>query len=82
MIISDGDTNCNWCTRYSQQKIDTGTGGLGNKRTRGNHPNYSITKIGQNTEKTPGNLRRLVVTQTPGRNHQETLTRKTLKRVK
>ena len=28
---SDGDTNCNWCARYSQQKIDKGTGGLGKK---------------------------------------------------
>ena len=32
---SDGDTNCNWCTRYSHQRIGKGTGGLGNKRTNG-----------------------------------------------
>ena len=45
--------------------IGTGTEGLRNKRTSGNHPNYSIIKIGQNTEKSPVDLRRLVVTQTP-----------------
>ena len=53
--------------------IDTGTGGLGNKRASGNHPNYSIFKIGQNTKKSPSNLRKLAVTQTPVRNHQLTL---------
>ena len=35
---SDGDTNHNWCSWYSNQKIDSGTGGLGNKRTSGDHP--------------------------------------------
>ena len=35
-----------------------------NKRTSGDHPNYSIVEIGQNTEKSPGDLRRLAVTQT------------------
>ena len=33
------------------------------------HQNYIIIEIGQNTEKSPGNLRRLAVTQTPVRNH-------------
>ena len=40
----DGDTNRNWCTRYGHQKIVTGTGGFGNKRTSGDHPNYSISR--------------------------------------
>ena len=70
---SDGDTGCNWCTRYSHQRSSTGTGGLGNKRTGGDYPNDSIIKIGQNTEKSPGDLRRLAGTQTPVRNHQLTL---------
>ena len=39
----------------------------------GDHPNDSINKIGQNTEKSPGDLWRLAVTQTPARNHQLTL---------
>ena len=29
------------------------------------HPNYSIIENGQNTEKSPGELRRFAVTQTP-----------------
>ena len=56
---SDGDTNCNWYIWYCHQKIGTRTGGFGNKKTRENHPNYSIIKIGQNFEKSPGDLRRL-----------------------
>ena len=44
------------------------TAGLGNKRTGGDHPNYSIIKIGHNTEKSPGDLRTLSITQTPIRN--------------
>ena len=56
---SDGDTNCCWCTWDNPQKIGKGTGRLGNKRTRRDHPNYSIVKIGQNTEKSLGVLRRL-----------------------
>ena len=43
---SDGDTSCNWCTWYSHQRIGTGTGGLGNRRTSGDHSNSSIIKIG------------------------------------
>ena len=59
---SDGDTSCNRCNRYSHQKIDTGTGGLGNKRTTKDLPNYNIVEIDQNTKKSPGDLRILVVT--------------------
>ena len=55
------------------------TGGFGNKRTNGDHPNNSIIEIGQNTEKSPGDLKRLVVTQTSVRNHRQTLVRKTRK---
>ena len=40
----------------SHQRIGTGNGGLGNKRTSGDHQNYSIVEIGQNTEKSPGDL--------------------------
>ena len=31
---------------------------------------YSITKIGQNTEKSPGDPRRLAISQTPVKDHQ------------
>ena len=76
---SDGDTSCNWCTRYSYQKISSGIGGLGNKRASGDHSNYHIVEIGQNTEKSPGDLRRFA---TPGKNHQLMLVWETLKKVK
>ena len=62
---SDGDTDCNWCTCYSHQRIGSITGGLENKRMSKDHYIYSIVEIGQNTEKSSGDLRRLTVTQTP-----------------
>ena len=70
---SDVYTNYNWDSRYSHQRINKGTGGLGNKRMSGDHPNDYIIEIGQNTEKSPGDLRRLVVTHTSVRNHHLTL---------
>ena len=71
-------TNCNWYSWYCHQKINKETEGLGNK-TNGDHLNYSIIEIGQNTEKSPGDLKRLAVTQTTVENHQLTLMWKTLK---
>ena len=65
---NDSDNNCNMRTRYSHQRIRTGTVGLGNKSE--DHPNYSNVEIGQNTKKSPGNLKKLAVTQTPVENHQ------------
>ena len=62
---SDGYTNCNLCARYSHQRIGAGTGGLRNKRMSGDHPNYSIIEISQNTKKSPGDLRRFAVIQDP-----------------
>ena len=62
--------------------ITRGTGGLGNNRTRREHPNYSNTEIGQNTKKSPGDLRRLTLTQIPVENHQLTLEWKTHKIIK
>ena len=53
------------------------TGGIGSWRTSGDHPNNNIIENGQNTEKSPGDLRRLAVTQTPVKDHQLTLMRKT-----
>ena len=64
---------CSWCARYSHQRIDKGTGGLGTKRTSGDHPKDSIIKIGQNTKKSPGDLRTFAAAQTPVRNHHQTL---------
>ena len=58
----DGDTNCNRSPLYIHQKIDTGTGERGNKKTSGYHPINRIAEIGQNTERSPGYFRRLAVT--------------------
>ena len=71
MIIeheSDGDTNCNWCTRYSHEKGGTGTGGFENKKTNEDHLNDCIVEIRQNTKKSPGELR-LAVTQISVKNN-------------
>ena len=73
---SDYDTNCNWFARYNHQRIGTVTGRLGNKKTSGDHTNYNIIKIDQNTKKSPGDLRILTVTQTPASNYQLTLMKK------
>ena len=78
----DGDTNWNWGAWYSHQRIGTGTEGLGNKRTSGDHPNYSIVEISQHTKKSPGDSRKFAVTQTLVENYQLTLEWKTLKLVK
>ena len=48
---SDGDTIVICALQNSHQKIGTGTGGDGNKRTYRDSLNYSIIKIGQNTKK-------------------------------
>ena len=74
---SDNHTNCNLCVWNSNQRITKGTGGLGSLWTSGDHPNYYIIENGLNTEKSPENLRRLAVTQTPVKNHQLTLKWKT-----
>ena len=49
-----------------------GTGGLGSWRKKGDHN-------GQKTEKSPGDVRKLAVTQTPVKDHQLKLIWKTLK---
>ena len=66
----DNHTNPDSCFWYSRQRIIKGTGGLENKWTSGDHPNYCIIENGQNTEKSPGDLRRLTVTQTSVKDHQ------------
>ena len=70
---SDGYTNCNWSSWYSHRRINKGTGEFGNKKTSGDHPNYNIVDISQNTEKSPGDLRGLADTQFPLKDHQLTL---------
>ena len=76
---SDDCTNCDWCFWHDNYRIIKRPGGLGRWRTRWGNPNDSITENGQNTEKSPGDLRWLAVTQTPVKNHQLTLMWKTPK---
>ena len=40
---------------------------------RGDHSDYYFIENGDNTEKSPGDLRRLAVTQSPVKDHQLTL---------
>ena len=47
-----------------------GTGGLGGCRTSGDHPNYSTIENDQNADKSPGDLKRLAVTQPLVKDHQ------------
>ena len=70
----DVDTNCDWSAQNNPKRIGKVTGGLGKKRTSGEHPNNSIVEIGQNIWKSPGD--------SPVRNHQLTLVWKTLKTAK
>ena len=59
MEHGDSDINWNLCARNNPQSLGTGPGRLRNQRTSRDHPNYSISKISQNNEKSPEDLRRL-----------------------
>ena len=48
-------------------------GGLGSWRTGRDYSNDSIAENDQNPEKSPGDMRRLAVTQTPVKDYQLTL---------
>ena len=56
--------------RNNPQRLGKRAGRVGNRKMSGDHPNYSIVKIGLNTQKTPGDLRRLAVTQTAVKDYQ------------
>ena len=53
-----------------------------NKRKSGDHTNYCLIKVGQNTEESPGDLRKLVVTQNPVKKTSANIGVKNLKRSK
>ena len=59
----DDDTSYNWCAHNGPQRFD-------NLRISQDNPNNSITNIDQNTEKSAGYLRRLVIIQTPVKDYQ------------
>ena len=60
----DGYTNCNWGARSNPQSFGKGTRRLRNRGRSRDHPSDSMIEVGQNTEKSPGDLRKLNVTQT------------------
>ena len=62
-------------------RFGKGTERYRNQRTSRDNPDYSIIKIGPNTKKSPGDLRRLADTQTLVRNHQQMSVWKILKGV-
>ena len=62
-------------------RVSKETRGVENKRTSGDHPNYSIIKIGQNNKESPWDLRILAISLTPVRNHRLRLVWKTRKGV-
>ena len=55
------------------QRLGKRVGRVRNQKSSRDHPNKSIVKIGQNTEKRPGHLRRYAFTQTPMKDHQPIL---------
>ena len=67
---SNGDTNCNWCTLNNHQKFRRKARGVGNWRTSLDYTDCNIVEVGQNTEKSSGDLRKLAVTKTPVKDHQ------------
>ena len=56
--------------RYGLQRLGNEAGRVWNQRTSRDPPNSSIVKIDQNTEKSPGDLRRLVILRPQMKDHQ------------
>ena len=61
-----GDTNCNWRASNGFQRLEE----LEISRKSRDQSNLQHCEIDQNTEKSPGELRRLDVTHTPVKDHQ------------
>ena len=70
---SNDCANCVLCVRHNNLRIIKRPEGLGSWRTGRDYPNDSIARSGQNPEMSPGDLRKLAVTQTPVKNRQLTL---------
>ena len=70
---SNDCVNCEWYFRHNDKRIIKRPGGLGSWRTGRDNPNDSIAENSQNPETSPGDFRRLAVTQTPVKNYQLTL---------
>ena len=57
---SYGNTNYNWFTLNTAQRIGKRTGRLGNQSTNGDHLDEIFITISKNTEKSHGDLRKFV----------------------
>ena len=75
----DGDTNYYWCTWNDPQRLGKGAWRVGNRRTSRDHLSNSFVKIGQNTEKSLGDLKTLAFTQNPVKDQKVTPVWKTRK---
>ena len=53
---------CSWCVWNGPQRVGEGSERIKNQWKKQDHPDYYISEIGQNTEKSPGNLRRSAIT--------------------
>ena len=71
----DSDNNCSLCTWNCSEKLEKKIGGIGNQKKNRDCPDYNIVKIGQNTEESSRNQRRLALTQTPVKDRHLTLVR-------
>ena len=60
----DGGTTYDWCTLKDSQRLSKRAGEVENRRTSRDPPNYWTVDVNLNTEKNPGHLRRLAVSET------------------
>ena len=58
----DVDTNCNWYISNGPRSLSEGTGTVGNQLKKRDYQDYGIGENDSNTEKSPGELKRLIVT--------------------
>ena len=65
----DNDINCNWPSWTGLQRLGKEAGRVGNHRKNRDDLDNSIVKIGQYTELSPGDLRRLAIIQTSVKDH-------------
>ena len=73
----DGNINCCWYARNGPQRLRKETRRIENQKKNRDHPDYSIVEDGQNTEKSPGDPRRIAAI--PVKDHQLTLVSKARK---
>ena len=67
--VGDNNTNSSWCTWNSLQRMGKQIGTVGKQMKNKDYTDYSIDEINKNTEKSPGGLKRLAVTQTRVKAH-------------